>query len=98
MFPLIFFNTCKKRNTQIHNKQWLKKPEYTDKLISQTLPNYAIISVGEPSEYDLPSEKTLDILEKQRLRYYTTGAYGNIIFDYNKGEIPMPLFERSNEE
>lgn len=43
-------------------------------------PKYAVISVGEGNSYGHPSEKTLLMLEKYNVEYYTTEKEGSIVF------------------
>ncbi len=57
------------------------------KFIRTIAPKYAVISVGADNVYSLPTDTTLDLLERERITTFRTDKSGTISFYVNKQKI-----------
>lgn len=48
--------------------------------INAVSPQYAVIEVGSPNNYNHPNEETVKRLENKKISIYRTDLYGNIVF------------------
>ena len=59
------------------------KTSTSEEFLDKVSPKYAVISVGEPNQYNHPDKEILDRLSKKKVKRYLTSERGNITFVTN---------------